>query len=677
MFFQKSCGMTLLLSVALFGAGGATSANATAQENTDILVTATRVEKKLQDVPYTVNVITAEEIRASGATSLADLLRDLPAAQITSTGAAGITRLSLRGESSSRTLILVDGMKITEQKSMDGAPLLIDINNIERIEIIKGPGSVLYGSEAIGGAINVITKKGGKRPVEGTISTTYDTSAGGEVISAALSGSLSGFYYRLDGSQTDYGKRKDADGDKLDGTEYERQSYSLLAGYQNERFDSGIKYEKFESESMVYTMPYPGMYMELPEWNRERLSGWVEYRNPESRFSKTRLNVFRQETYKEFINNMDFPPMSRQGHTENTLETIGVLGQTDIQLTTSNLLIAGFEVNIDDLNAVDDSTTTITTPMGPVVSTSFTRTEAKQTTYSLFVHDEQMIGNDLILGAGLRYSRLENEISSTNNPDIPDKDTSFNSTVGSLSLVYRGISNTSLRAIYSSGYRAPNLQQLYMGTTHGSTTPTFSNPDLDPEKSNNYEVGARYANQLVDLDLALFHTRSKDYITTQTIPYGTGTAQEYTNVDKAVTTGVELMAKLLVGDFTPYISGTYMRRKYEQQGFSTYKVGQPSLSGRLGLRHSAQISRSATINSDVYARYAAKAESEYSDGTIDKTDAYTTLNLSLSGTYRYLDDRTVMLTFEALNLTNKDYELAMSSVPEPGRHFLLKASVNF
>ncbi len=672
---RTTCRTTkLTLSIMIVSMIGWTTI-AAAQSSDEIMVTATRVEKNIQDVPYTVNVISAEEIRASGATSLAGLLRDLPAAQITSTGAAGVTRISLRGESSSRTLILVDGMKITEQKSMDGTPLLIDINNIERIEIIKGPGSVLYGSEAIGGAINVITKKGGNRPVEGSLSATYDTSSAGNLFSAAIHGSLREFYYRVDGSQTDYDKRKDADGDKLDGTEYERQSYSLLAGYRNDRFDGGIKYEKFESESMVYTMPYPGMFMELPEWDREKLSGWFEYRNPGALLSKARLSLFRQETFKEFINNMDIPinpfmTMQRRGRTENTLDTTGVLGQADLQLNTSNLLITGFEFNIDDLNAVDD----IRTNMG---ADTYTRSDAKQTTYSLFVHDEQMIGENLILGGGLRYSRIQNEITSTNNSLIPDKDTNFDSTVGSLSLVYRGINNTTLRVLYSSGYRAPNLQQLYMGTSHGSATPTLSNPDLDPEKSSNYEVGAHYANQLVDVDLALFHTRSKDYIATVTIPYGTGTARQFTNVDKSITSGVELIAKLLVGDFTPYVSGSYMRRKFEQQGFSTYKTGQPELSGRLGLRYAAQFGRSVTINSDLYARYAAKAEEEAADGSIDKTAAYTTLNLSISGSYPLLDDRTLMLTLEALNLTDKDYELAMSPIPEPGRHFLLKASINF
>ena len=63
-------------------------------------------------------------------------------------------------------LILIDGQKLVENKSMDGTPLLIDPSNVERVEVIKGPASVLYGSEAIGGVVNIITKKGGDKPIQ-------------------------------------------------------------------------------------------------------------------------------------------------------------------------------------------------------------------------------------------------------------------------------------------------------------------------------------------------------------------------------------------------------------------------------------------------------------------------------------------------------------------------------
>lgn len=660
------------------------SASAAEIETEKIKVTATRVEKEMREVPYTVNVITEEDIRKSGATSLAELLRDIPSVQMTSTGAAGIQRLSLRGESSSRTLIMVDGMKITEQKSMDGTPLLIDVNSIERIEIIKGPGSVLYGSEAIGGAINIITKKGGDRPVQGMLSYTYNTNSDSFNAAASLYGGVKNFYYRAEVSQNDFGKREDSRGDKLDGTEYENTNMSLLAGYKNKKFDTGFQYTRYESESDVYVgeiePPFTDMFMQLPEWNREKYAGWFEYRNPGGFLNKARLDVFTQETYKKFINNMDMVvsmgpitmPMYYRGLTKNTLDTTGFLGQFDFSLSDSNLLIAGFEYNTDELNAKDNIQT-----FGASTAT-LTDTDAKQTTMSVFVQDEQVLGN-FILSAGLRYTKVDNEIEKTNNASIPDKDTDDDNIVGSLSLVYTGIKDTALRALYSSGYRTPNLQQLYMGTTHGSSTPTFSNPDLDPETSDNFEIGARFANKAADIDLAVFHTRSEDYITTVTIPYGSSTARMFTNVEKAKTTGAELTAQVFLGDFTPYVNGAYMRRKYELETFSTYKVGSPELTSRFGLRHDAKFGKKFTLNTDIYGRYASKAESASTSGSgeIDTTESYTTLNLALTGSYIYRDGRRIMLGVEALNINNQDYELAMSPIPEPGRHFILKVSADF
>ncbi|GAB1534523.1 TonB-dependent receptor [Geovibrio sp. ADMFC3] len=658
------------------------SASAADMETEKIKVTATRVEKEMKEVPYTVNVITEEDIRKSGATSLAELLRDIPAVQMTSTGAAGVQRLSLRGESSSRTLIMVDGMKITEQKSMDGTPLLIDINSIERIEIIKGPGSVLYGSEAIGGAINVITKKGGDRPVQGVASYTYNTNSDSYNAAASLYGGIKNFYYRAEVSKNDFGNREDSHDDELKGSEYENTNMSLLAGYKNKKFDMGVQYTDYESESEVYVgeiePPFTMMHMMLPEWNREKYAGWFEYRNPGSFLNKARIDVFTQETYKKFINNMDMTvsmgpitmPMSYRGLTKNTLDTTGVLGQFDFEISDTNLLIAGLEYNIDDLNAKDNIQT-----FGAPVAT-LTDTDAKQTTMSAFLQDEQMLG-DFILSAGLRYTKVKNEIESTNNASIPDEDTDDDNVVGSLSLVYTGIQDTALRAIYSSGYRTPNLQQLYMGTTHGSSTPTFSNPDLDPETSDNFEVGVRFSNKMADIDLAVFHTKSEDYITTHTIPYGSGTALEFTNIDKAETTGAELMTKVFIGDFTPYINGAYMRRKYEQEGFSTYKNGIPEITSRFGIRHDARFGKKFALNTDIYGRYASKAEDAAPDGTVDTTEAYTTLNLALTGSYFYKDGRRIMVGVEALNINNQDYELAMSPIPEPGRHFILKVSADF
>ena len=157
---QKLCMLASALSAAILSMGTAQAADVTTE---DVKVTASRVEQELMDVPMSVSVITNEEIAKSSARTIGELLEDVPGVQIVNSGSQGLKRLSIRGENSFRTLVMIDGQKLSEQKSMDGTAILIDPTTVERIEVIKGPASVLYGSDAIGGAINIITKKGGTK----------------------------------------------------------------------------------------------------------------------------------------------------------------------------------------------------------------------------------------------------------------------------------------------------------------------------------------------------------------------------------------------------------------------------------------------------------------------------------------------------------------------------------
>lgn len=653
-----------------------------------VKVTATKVEKEIKDVPYTVNVITSDEIASSGATSIAELVKDIPGIQITSTGAAGIFRLNMRGESGSRALIMVDGMKISEQKSMDGAPLLIDPNTIERIEVIKGPASILYGSEAIGGVVNIITKKGGKKPIQGTLSALYDSSNSSYSTSASIYGDYNGFYYRLEGTKTDAGKRIDSDGDTLDNTEYDNSNVSILTGYQNDKFDIAASYSKFDSNNDVYisedsiSAPLTAMYMELPEWSREKTDLKLELKKVSKYIPSIKMVAYKQKTFKEFVNNMDmevfipFPPpgstmaMEYRSNTQNDLETIGTNLQFDIAPADNSLILVGFEYFKDDLTADEDKRT-----FGATTSTLYT-SEAEQQTLAAFINAEQVIADSFILNAGLRYTKVESELTSTNNPSFTEEKTDSADTVGSVSLVYNGIKNISIRSIYAKGFRVPNLQQLFMGTTHGSTGATYSNPDLDEETSNNFEVGARYTTKQINIDIAVFHNQAKNYITTKQLDDGTDD-REYTNIDKATTTGVEVMTSLTFGKFTPYVNGAYITRKYEYEDFSTTKNGMPNLTSRFGLRYNDKLGQQFYLNTDIFARYAGEAKEEASDGDIDKTDGYTTINASISGVYQFQDYRKITVTLEGINLGNEDYELALSSIPEPGRYFRFKTSIDF
>lgn len=128
-------------------------------QTSEVTVTAGRVEQQLLEVPMAVTVVTNQEIQKSSARNVRRTLEDIPGVMVNNAGSQGLKRVSIRGEDTFRTLTLIDGQKISEQKSMSGASILIDPNSIERIEVIKGPASVLYGSDALGGVVNIITKK--------------------------------------------------------------------------------------------------------------------------------------------------------------------------------------------------------------------------------------------------------------------------------------------------------------------------------------------------------------------------------------------------------------------------------------------------------------------------------------------------------------------------------------
>lgn len=193
-FKKTSLAIAVALSLPLISAQAAENYKAQ-----DVVVTASRVEQQLADVNMSVSVITSEEIEQNaGAQTIGDLLENnVPGIRVQNDGGQGIDRISIRGEDPFRTVVMVDGQRISEQKSMSGVPLLIDPSQVERIEIIRGPASVLYGSDAIGGAINIITKKGGDKPFGASVSAGFNSSASGKDLSASIYGATGGWKYRL------------------------------------------------------------------------------------------------------------------------------------------------------------------------------------------------------------------------------------------------------------------------------------------------------------------------------------------------------------------------------------------------------------------------------------------------------------------------------------------------
>ncbi|MGD8815815.1 MAG: TonB-dependent receptor plug domain-containing protein, partial [Acidobacteriota bacterium] len=175
-----------------------------------VVVTADREAEQLRDVGSSVSVISSDEIALSGARWLVDVLQFAPGVSVVQSGPAGsVTQVFLRGANSSHTLFLIDGVKVNSPSTgaYDTSGLQLAADQIERIEIVRGPQSALYGSQAVGGVINVITRSGagaGTWGVEGEggsfASGRVHTWGSGQTGNVQLIGGIS--YFDSDGYST-------------------------------------------------------------------------------------------------------------------------------------------------------------------------------------------------------------------------------------------------------------------------------------------------------------------------------------------------------------------------------------------------------------------------------------------------------------------------------------------
>ncbi len=656
----------------------------------NIVVSATRTEKDIQMVPSSISVVDQNDLKRKGYTSIADMLQDVPGVEVADYSMAGAKRLNIRGESGARVLIMVDGQKITEQKSMDGAPLLIDPEIIDRIEVIKGPASVLYGSEAIGGAVNIITKKDGDRPIQGAVSATYDTSTEGHTESLSLSGGINGFNYRVTGSYSDQGNRDTPDGE-LPESDFRRKSGSGYLGYETGKFSLGLGLEAFDSQAdspprQVGGMPFN---LNIPEWSRQKGSLSMDVKDVTAKFKKIHIDTFAQKTKKDFEQEMDITagPLGvvRQNlDTFNTQKTYGLNTQIDLIADSEHYLVAGYSYTRDTLDA--DSKLSFDHPfLGAFGSEYFYK--ASIGTHALFFQDEWMLPQNFILTIGGRQTWVSSELDDTNDPNSAKDKVNDSQPVFSAGLTWSGVENLTLRGLVSQGYRFPDLSQLYIGTRHGGGE-TLPNQKLTPETSKNFEIGARFNNDIWNIDITAFLSIATEYITDRYVssvarPPRPGLVDQYmyTNVDEAQTHGVEahISYTFLPVNLTPYVTGTWMRRKYEEQMLSTWDTGIPELSGRLGLRWQKEMTQQDfTLWADAWIRAAKGAvDNTFSNGTrtITETSGWQTANVAMG--CEFGTQRQYKVSLNLNNIFDHAYHTVKNMIDEAGFHAVLRVDLAF
>lgn len=486
----------------------------------EIVVTATKTEKDPKDVTQTVTVITADEIKKSGATNAAEVVRKAVGVSMQEYGPRGsVGQVTVRGAGSAQVLVLLDGRRLNSARSggYNLTDLPVALDDIERIELVRGPSSALYGADAVGGVVNIITKQ----PVKNESRITGAAGSHGyDALSVNNSGRSGGLFYSLSaGRETSDGYRANSDlaqrniGGKLGYELGKDSSLSLNVNYLGKEI--GVP------GSLTWQTPF------ARQWTRDTVAG-LEYKTRFSRELDMKvIGYYNRETLRYIDADPFFPASSKHK---------GVTDGADVQFNrlagSWNTVTMGVEARGDSVVSTD-------------AGTHATRLMAG------YFQDELSLGDSLIVVLGGRYDS-HSVYGDQVNPRA------------SARYLISG-SGTVLRASAGRSFRAPTLNNLYWSDAWGN----IGNPDLRPETAKEYEAGLEQPlGKRASMKVTGFNRKVKDLIDWQEYaPF------QYTpvNIGRATVKGIEAETRIRLAEPLDWaINYTYINPVNETTGNKIY-----------------------------------------------------------------------------------------------------------
>ena len=656
-----------------------------------ITVTATKTSRYLIESPASIAIVNAKDIQRSSADSIASTLKDIPGIQVADAATSGMKRITLRGESSLRVAILIDGQEITDHSTY-GAPLLLDTSMVERIEVIRGTSSVLYGGKALGGVVNIITKKGGSEPIQASFSAGFNSATKGKQYAATFFGHVEGFDYRLAVSDNDHDNRYTPKGD-LDETRFSNNSQMLYLAKEVDDHLIGVNYENYELSSEIAT-GMPNFSLNMPQRDREKFSVFYQYDSDNNYFKKFNLNAYSQTVDRNFTQNISTsvtqPPMSIEvivdTNIQEQLDTMGINSQLDFSPSDNHYTILGMQFAEDDLNKATDNSTSKTIimpnmPATPVLTSNNSVEAATLKTKAVYIQDEWRVSDKLIVTAGARHYWVDANLNETSREGLTPTKNEDTKVIASLAANYALGKESNLRMAFSQGYHYPTLLQVATGATAAGSF-INPNPELKAETSDNIELGYRMFTQQWQIDTTVFYTDAAHYITTRDCQengvYCITPSEDkvFINADTAKTKGIELSTTYHFNEqVSPYLNITWLSREEVYGTFKTEDTGTPAVYGRIGIKYEDEGNIFKSYYFDSFVRASSSAKVAYESGTSENYDSWKTFNVAFGSSFGQQSN--YQLNIELSNLFNESYTPATDSLMAPGRSAMIKLTANF
>lgn len=632
-------------------AAGAQQADDDATYLGSITLLGTGLETSVFENPSAVTVLDEEDLSRIPPARVADYLKDIPGVRVEE---QGIARIRIRGEEARRTRILINGQAITDHTTY-GPPVVVDPATVERIEVVRGASSVVSGQRAIGGTINIITKRRTDEPFEANSTLSWFGASDGWRISNSIAGREGGFTWRLNQGASEIGNRHAAGIGELVPSDVSDRNLSGYMGYEFGNHWIGIEAQAFDLSSNVYVNDpdFENLSISLPKRDLRKINAFYEGTDLTPWLTSLKIDTYHQTIDREFRNQFtpnDPAAPSIQADSDDKQTTYGINVTAELQLTENSRTIVGAQYENDFLDV--DARSQITPPGSPFpLPPSFRREDSRIVTTSVFAQNEITLSPQWALHFGGRYYNVKADLEKSNVK--PSSENSEDRFLFSAGAVWTPSDEWAFRGLFSQGYNYPTLNQLFSEAT-GAGRLVLPNPDLKAETANNFELGARFDNGATIIDATLFHTRAHDYIYRQDLSGGgTSRLAQYQNAHEAVSTGFELYAEhRLPSGLTPWISGALIERELDYgDGIVTTDSGTPFVSGSIGLRQSFDF-RGMDASFDLFATGESHATGLDQDGKITDRGGWSTVNLR--GALELNEHATVSLQLN--NIFNKQYE---------------------
>lgn len=615
----------------------------------DMVVTATRTESKMVDVPVNTTVISAEKIADRHYLDVADVLKDVPGATVMDTGVGAYEKkVVLNGDE--RVLVLVDGKRVnidmgTMSRASYDLNQMPDVSLIERIEVVKGHGGALYGSDAVGGVVNIITKKvdhsygkvsmGFGSHQARDAKAMYTIKEGKTGVMVAASKYKQGYHEYKD-AKTEANKRWPA------ASTYENEKVSVKLSQElseTSNLELGYDFSKFEGVRSYSTKAKSASFS-----NKKTNDFYAKY--------NWTVNDKDQGFIQLYRNKYDYYNAGDMYETDTGFEA-----QQNITLSDNNRLVVGASYRkAKALNA-----------------TSYTA-EKSINNKAVFVSDQWEFAPSWTLDAGVRYDKHS---------------TAGSKTTWSAGLNKKFDENSHAYFNWGQVFKAPTLDDLYYYSYYYDdrnkyTYESYGNPNLKPEKGDTWTIG--YGTKIADktsVNISYFQSKLEDAIDWDTTNSDNASVSIVRNIDKQKKNGLELSISHELNDnWNLEASYTYVRVRNDNNDGKGYVRDNNYIPNmyRFGVRYYDDL-----WNADLFLRGGSGADTSgandwYGNYTQKYVDSnYVTLDMSVS----YKASKDLSFYAKGYNLLNKAYAESAGAVnyaysyPAQGRRFIIGAEYTF